>query len=236
MSWEPKCPNCGEELNATTLQCKLCEIAFIKCDGCDRLQPNWVSICSYCGSPVHGGISADSGGMRAIEVDDEAARPAPTPVRTPRQPTMHERLHRLDTKTREKIGAEKPRMKPSRPQIPIPPPENEAVPSITTKRAHHVTHDFDPLIAQEELLAEERERMKRWRATERLNPNWFYKQSAVPAVLVLLGLMWIYGDIRYSARTYGELSLSDFMPYILIGAGIVWMVILALIDRMRPIR
>lgn len=236
MSAELKCPNCGTELDPMMLRCGHCEITFIRCEGCGRLQPKWVSICAYCGSPVHGGISVDAGGKRAIEVDDETAHTVPTPVRKPRKPTMHERLHRLDTQAREKIRAEKPQMKPPRRQIPFPLVENEAVPSITTKRAHHVTHDFDPQVAQEELQEEERKRMKRWRATERLNPNWFYKQSAVPAMLVLLGLMWTYGDVRYSARAYGGPDITDFMPYILIGVGILWIIVLTFIDRVRPIR
>jgi hypothetical protein len=185
---------------------------------------------------VHGGISVDAGRKRAIEVDDEAARPAPTPVRKPRQPTMHERLHRLDTQAQEKIRAEKSPVKPSRRQIPVPLVEDEAAPSITTKRAHHVTHDFDPAIAQKELQKEERKRMKRWRATERLNPNWFYKQSAAPAMLVLLGLMWAYGELRYSGRAYGDPDITDFIPHILIGVGILWIFLLVFIDRIRLIK
>ncbi len=231
-----KCPNCGAEFGAMTLRCDHCEITFIRCDGCGRLQPEWVSICAYCNSPVHGGISVDSGQKRAIEVDEVTAHAVPSSGRKPRKPTMHERLHRLDTQAREKIEAEKPRPKPPRVNAPGPFLEDKADPSITTKRAHHVTHDFDPQVAQEELQEEERKRMRRWRATERLNPNWFYRQSAVPAMLVLLGLMWAYGDIRYSARSYGEPSVADFFPHILIGVGLLWMVVLALIDRIRLIR
>jgi|GEM_PF-2959332 len=236
MSPELKCPNCGINLDPATLHCAHCEITFIRCDGCGRLQPEWVSICAYCGSPVHGGISVDAGVKRAIEVDGETERSAPTPARKPRRPTMHERLHRLDTQAREKIRAEKSPVKPSHRQIPAPLIEDDADPSITKKRAHHVTHDFDPAIAQEELKKEEQKRMRRWRATERLNPNWFYKQSAAPAMLVLFGLMWAYGELRYSARTYAEPGIADFIPHMLIGAGILWMILLAFIDRIRLIK
>jgi len=233
---ELKCPNCGTELGAATLRCEHCEITFVRCEGCGRLQPEWVSICAYCGSPVHGGISVDAGKKRAIEVDDESAQAVPSPLSKPRKPTIRERLHRLDTKAREKIRAKMPHTKPPRRQITGPLTGDEPVPSITTKRARHVTHDFDPLVAQEELRKEEQKRMKRWRETERLNPNWFYKQSAVPAMLVLLGLMWAYGSLRYSARSYGEPDITCYIPHILIGVGFLWIVILALIDRIRPIR
>jgi hypothetical protein len=236
MSAELKCPNCGTELNPMTLRCDHCEITFVRCEGCGRFQPEWVSICAYCNSPVHGGISVDSGQKRAIEVDDETAHTVPTAVRKPRKPTMHERLHRLDTQARGKIEAGKSRPKPPLRNTPVPFLEEKADPSITTKRAHHVTHDFDPQVAQDELQKEERKRMRRWRATERLNPNWFYRQSAVPAMLVLLGLMWAYGDFRYSARSYVEPDITDFIPHMLIGVGILWMVLLAFIDRIRLIK
>jgi hypothetical protein len=236
MSSEEKCPNCNARLDAATLHCGYCQITFLKCSGCGRLQPEWVSICTYCNSAVHGGMAAGRKGTRAIEIGGEVARKSPPVEPRPKKPTTFERLRRLDTQARGEIRAAKLQSKAPAARPAIPAPNDEADPSIAARRAHHVTHDFDPKAAEEELHEEERQRMQRWRKSERLNPNWFYKQSAVPTFLVFLGLIWAYGSCRYSARSYGSADLADFIPHILVGAGLLWIALLAIIDRIRPIR
>ena len=72
------------------------------------------------------------------------------------------------------------------------------------------------------------------RIDERLNPNWLDRQAAGPAFLLTAAFVLWYASIRYESPR-GEISEFILLPYILAAIALLWMAVILLIDKYRPL-
>jgi hypothetical protein len=211
------CPNCGMALAEMT--CAHCEIAFVRC-ACGRLHPVWVRDCPYCHATGMPG--------RAVELNEA---PHDSPEEQSRARSFYQRMRMLDAQADvKKAEAQTREVELMKPPISAPPIDLPEEPS----RIRAMTDDYDPN------LSYERDASKFWkyemqrRQDERLNPNYIQKQAAGPAFLVFLALLMFYLMSR-SVYFWGNNLEFITVPYSLIGIAIIWMILILVMDRIRPV-